>query len=58
LGSLNGTFVNADRVNGQRTLKPGDEVTLGSTKCVFDAPAAAAAAEDPTKAGRVTMAAG
>jgi adenylate cyclase len=61
LGSLNGTYVNAEKVAGQRTLKPGDEITLGSTKITFDAPAPAAAPgadESAPKQGRVTMAAG
>ncbi len=29
LGSTNGTFVNKQRITGQRMLSPGDEVTLG-----------------------------
>jgi pSer/pThr/pTyr-binding forkhead associated (FHA) protein len=29
LGSTNGTFVNKQRVTGQRLLNPGDEITLG-----------------------------
>ena len=32
LGSLNGTFVNGERVKGERALEAGDEITLGSTK--------------------------
>lgn len=35
LGSLNGTFVNGERV-GERVLTPGDEITLGSTRILFD----------------------
>jgi adenylate cyclase len=35
LGSLNGTFVNGERV-GERVLFPGDEITLGSTRILFD----------------------
>jgi adenylate cyclase len=60
LGSLNGTYVNAERVNGQRALKAGDEITLGSTKIVFDAPQATTSTgtEADAKPGRVTMAAG
>ncbi|MFW6067645.1 MAG: adenylate/guanylate cyclase domain-containing protein [Myxococcota bacterium] len=47
LGSLNGTFVNGERLHGERTLQPGDEVTLGSTRIIFhdDPPTNAA---DPT----------
>ncbi|MFW6031452.1 MAG: GAF domain-containing protein, partial [Myxococcota bacterium] len=46
LGSLNGTFVNGERLSGQRVLDPGDEVTMGSTRIVFQDEQAAA--EDPT----------
>jgi adenylate cyclase len=34
-GSLNGTYVNGERVQGSRTLRQDDEITLGSTKIVF-----------------------
>jgi adenylate cyclase len=34
-GSLNGTYVNGDRVQGTRVLASDDEITLGSTKIVF-----------------------
>lgn len=34
-GSLNGTYVNGDRVQGTRVLAADDEITLGSTKIVF-----------------------
>jgi pSer/pThr/pTyr-binding forkhead associated (FHA) protein len=30
LGSSNGTFVNGEKVEGQRVLEPGDELTLGN----------------------------
>ncbi|HJL16654.1 MAG TPA: adenylate/guanylate cyclase domain-containing protein [Sandaracinaceae bacterium LLY-WYZ-13_1] len=36
LGSLNGTYVNGERV-GERILNPGDEIMLGSTRIIFDA---------------------
>jgi len=29
LGSINGTFVNGERIQGQRVLKPGDHVSVG-----------------------------
>jgi adenylate cyclase len=61
LGSLNGTFINGERVNGQRPLAPGDEIALGSTKITFDAPVLATAVTTPSgqpHVGRVTMAAG
>src|SRR5512147_2064103 len=31
LGSLNGTYVNGDRVVGERALRSGDEIALGAT---------------------------
>jgi adenylate cyclase len=34
-GSLNGTYVNGERVQGTRLLRPNDEITLGSTKVQF-----------------------
>ena len=36
LGSLNGTYVNGERVS-ERVLSAGDEIVLGSTKIIFDA---------------------
>ncbi len=45
LGSLNGTFVNGDRVHEHR-LAPGDEITIGSTRIVF---------EPPERGGRLTF---
>ncbi|MBW2509266.1 MAG: FHA domain-containing protein, partial [Deltaproteobacteria bacterium] len=36
LGSLNGTFVNGERVSSERPLQPGDEITIGSTRIVFE----------------------
>ena len=35
LGSLNGTYINGERV-GERGLNPGDEITLGATRILFD----------------------
>ncbi|MGQ9599045.1 MAG: FHA domain-containing protein [Anaerolineae bacterium] len=31
LGSMNGTFVNGERITGPRLLKPGDEIRIGET---------------------------
>jgi len=45
-GSLNGTYVNGERVQGTRVLRPDDEVSLGSTKIVF---VGATAAVEPPK---------
>ncbi len=36
LGSLNGTYVNGDRVAGERALRHGDDIALGSTRARFD----------------------
>jgi adenylate cyclase len=36
LGSLNGTYVNGERVNGEQPLRHGDELALGSTRARFD----------------------
>src|ERR1041385_231575 len=39
LGSLNGTYVNGERVIGERPLRHGDEIALGSTRAkIEDAP--------------------
>jgi adenylate cyclase len=62
-GSLNGTYVNGERVQGTRALRPDDEITLGSTKIVFTGAAApvvettAKAAASPSL-GATTTAAG
>src|SRR5688572_16286475 len=36
LDSLNGTFLNGARINGERTLADGDEIGLGSTRARFE----------------------
>jgi adenylate cyclase len=36
LGSLNGTYINGERVRGEQVLKHGDEITLGSTRARYD----------------------
>jgi adenylate cyclase len=66
LGSLNGTYVNGDRVVKTRGLRPGDEISLGSSKLIFDPPitrdqrdaTAPQIPELPEHPSRVTMAAG
>ena len=35
LGSTNGTFVNGERISGQRQLKPGDTIEVGTTTLQF-----------------------
>ncbi|MDD9940174.1 MAG: GAF domain-containing protein [Myxococcales bacterium] len=62
LGSLNGTYINGTRVEGSQALAAGDEVTLGSTRLIFNGglsqrPPDVTATGD-TKIGRVTMSAG
>ncbi|MFI5305859.1 MAG: adenylate/guanylate cyclase domain-containing protein [Polyangiales bacterium] len=58
LGSLNGTYINGERVQNTHPLRPGDEVTLGGTKMVFDAPGAQEGEGGKRAAGLVTMAPG
>ncbi len=41
LGSLNGTFVNGQRVEGQRALNDGDEIAMGGTRIIFTTAAVA-----------------
>ena len=36
LGSLNGTYINGERVVGEGPLKHGDEIALGATRARFD----------------------
>lgn len=36
LGSLNGTYVNGERVRGETALRHGDEIALGSTRARYD----------------------
>lgn len=35
LGSRNGTFVNGERIFGERALRPGDEIRIGKTRIVY-----------------------
>ncbi|MGE3633634.1 MAG: adenylate/guanylate cyclase domain-containing protein [Sandaracinaceae bacterium] len=46
LGSLNGTYVNGERI-AERVLNPGDEIMLGSTRIIFDAGNAPGAGKGP-----------
>lgn len=47
LGSLNGTYVNGERVNGERPLRHGDEIALGSTRARLD--------ENPMVTGQIAQ---
>lgn len=59
LGSMNGTSVNGERVQGEQALKAGDEISLGSTKIVLDRASVGVPEVSAQKStGRVTMAAG
>src|SRR5215831_18973785 len=44
LGSLNGTYVNGERVVGERPLRHADEIALGSTRAKIEDPPAPGAA--------------
>lgn len=35
LGSLNGTYVNREKIVGKHALGDGDEISLGNTRCMF-----------------------
>ena len=37
LGSTNGTFVNGERIVGERALRAGDEIRVGETRLLFRA---------------------
>ena len=50
LGSTNGTFVNGERLVGDRPLQPGDEIRIGASVFVFRA--AAPAGEEATVRGQ------
>ena len=53
LGSLNGTYVNGERVRGETRLKHGDEIALGSTRACFDDGSGGAFAPPPVGPGAV-----
>ena len=53
LGSLNGTYVNGERVRGEMPLKHGDEIALGSTRARFDDGAGVALPPPPVGPGAV-----
>ena len=52
LGSLNGTYVNGERVRGEALLKHGDEIALGSTRARYDDGSGAAFPPPPVGPGR------
>jgi adenylate cyclase len=53
LGSLNGTYVNGERVRGELLLKHGDDIALGSTRARYDDGSGAALPLPPVGPGAV-----
>jgi len=47
LGSLNGTYVNGERVQGEQQLRHGDEIALGTTRARFEDAGPAVGAPPP-----------
>src|SRR5579884_714213 len=58
LGSLNGTYVNGERVRGETVLKHGDEIALGSTRARYDDGSGAAPPPPAVGPGAVQHASG
>jgi len=52
LGSANGTFVNGQRLQGEKVLEPGDEITVGKSTLVLRS--SAKPADDATIGGVVS----
>lgn len=50
LGSSNGTFLNGKKIEGQRVLEPGDELTVGPVKLRVEAGGKAGSAAKPAAA--------
>jgi adenylate cyclase len=53
LGSLNGTYINGERVRGEAWLKHGDEISLGSTRARYDDGSGAALPLPPVSPGAI-----
>src|SRR5271157_5386825 len=53
LGSLNGTYINGERVRGEQGLKHGDEIALGSTRARYDDGSGGVVALPPVGPGAV-----
>ncbi|HMJ10394.1 MAG TPA: FHA domain-containing protein, partial [Polyangiaceae bacterium] len=47
LGSLNGTYVNGERVAGEQGMRHGDDIALGATRARFDDGSGASVAPPP-----------
>jgi adenylate cyclase len=50
LGSLNGTYINSERVNGEQQLHHNDEIALGTTRARFEDGTAVGASPGPAAA--------
>jgi hypothetical protein len=55
LGSTNGTFVNGERVAGERALRPGDRIEIGSVSLTFCRADPALAATSPSGGERTLL---
>ncbi len=55
LGSLNGTYINGERVRGEQALRHGDEIALGSTRARYDDGTGLNFAPPPVGPGVVTQ---
>jgi adenylate cyclase len=55
LGSLNGTYINGERVRGEQFLRHGDEIALGSTRARYDDGTGLNFAPPPVGPGVVTQ---
>ena len=55
LGSLNGTYINGERVRGEQLLRHGDEIALGSTRARYDDGTGLNFAPPPVGPGAVTQ---
>jgi adenylate cyclase len=52
LGSLNGTYINGERVAGEQQLRHGDEIALGTTRARFEDGVGVAVSPPPAEAGQ------
>jgi hypothetical protein len=58
LGSTNGTFVNEQRVNGDRILSAGDQIRVGEhliTFCIMEPGASQLTADEPSGESTITI---
>lgn len=55
LGSLNGTYINGERVKGEQGLRHGDEIALGATRARFEDGSGAPVQPPPVSPGVVSQ---